>query len=79
MRWRRNWSQWPPCPKVRRLSGDEQQQLLARMTKQIAQSPVLAGCAIQVRFLRARFCAELPMPSGVETWGRITPVDDEKR
>jgi hypothetical protein len=49
MRWRQNWSERPPRPKVRSLSADEQQQLLATMTEEIARSPVLSGFGVQVR------------------------------
>jgi hypothetical protein len=77
MRWRRNWSARPPRPKVRRLSADEQKKLLAQMAKEIARSPVLSGFGIRVRFLRGRFYVERPTPSGVETWGRITPLADD--
>ncbi len=77
MRWRRNWSARPPRPKVRRLSADEQHQLLTKMAREIARSPVLSGFGIQVRLLRGRFYVERAMPSGVETWGRITPLADE--
>ena len=77
MRWRRNWSERPPRPKVRRLPAEEQKQLLAKMTKEIARSPVLSGFGVQVRLLRGRFYVERPTPSGVEIWGRITPLADE--
>jgi hypothetical protein len=77
MRWRRNWSERPPRPEVRRLSADEQKKLLAQMARDIARSPVLSGFAIQVRFLRGRFYIERGLPSGVEVWGRITPLADE--
>jgi hypothetical protein len=77
MRWRRNWSARPPRPKVRRLSADEQEKLLAQMAKEIARSPVLSGFGIQVRFLRDRFYVERATPSRVEVWGRITPLVDE--
>ncbi len=76
MRWRRNWSGRPPRPKVRRLSAEEQQQLLTKLTGEVAHSPVLSTFAIQVRFLRGRFYVERPTPAGVESWGRITPVED---
>jgi hypothetical protein len=77
MHWRRNWSARPPRPKVRRLSADEQKKLLAQMAREIARSPVLSGFGVQVRFLRGRFYVERATPSGVEVWGRITPLTDD--
>ena len=77
MRWRQNGSEKQPRPKVRRLSADEQQQLLAKMTKELARSPVLSGFGVQVRFLRGRFYVERPTQEGVVAWGRITPVEDD--
>jgi hypothetical protein len=77
MRWRRNWSARPPRPKVRRLSADEQEKLLAQMVREITRSPVLSGFGIQVRFLRGRFYIERPTAASVEVWGRITPLADK--
>jgi hypothetical protein len=77
MGWRRNWSARPPRPKVRRLSADDKENLLSDMAREIARSPGLSGFGVQVRFLRGRFYVERPTPSGVEVWGRITPLDDE--
>ncbi len=64
-------------PESARLPAEEQKQLLAKMTKEIARSPVLSGFGVQVRLLRGRFYVERPTPSGVEIWGRITPLADE--
>ncbi len=77
MRWRRGWLPKPPRPKVRRLTAEEQENLLTQMAKEIARSPVLSGFGIQVRFLRGRFYLERPLPDGIEVWGRITPVADD--
>ena len=44
------------------------------MTKAIGRSPVLSDFGIQIRFLRGRFYVERPTPSGIEVWGRITPL-----
>jgi len=49
MRWRRNWSERPARPKARQLTADEQQQLLNKMTGEIAHSPVLSAFGVQVR------------------------------
>ena len=77
MRRRRNWSGRPPRPRVRRLTADEQQKLLTTMAREVARSPVLSAFGIQVRSLRGRFYVERPTPGGVESWGRITPVEDD--
>ena len=76
MQWRHQWSERPPRPKVHRLSAERQQDILAKMTKEIAKSPILSGFGLQVRFLRGRFYVERPLPSGIHVWGRITPVAD---
>ncbi|HLN33033.1 MAG TPA: hypothetical protein VK395_35210 [Gemmataceae bacterium] len=75
--WRQRWPERIPRPKVRRLSADERQQLLAKMTKEIDCSPVLSGFGVQVRLLRGRFYIERPLSSGVKAWGRITPLADD--
>ena len=77
MQWRHQWSERPPRPKVHWLSAERQQDILAKMTKEIAKSPILSGFGLQVRFLRGRFYVELPLPSGNVVWGRITPVANE--
>jgi len=76
MQWRHHWSMRMSRPKVRRLSADEQKEILTKMAGEIARSPVLSGLGVQVRFLRGRFYVERPTPSGVEVWGRITPLND---
>lgn len=77
MRWRQDRLPRPHRPKVRRLAADEQEKLLAAMTREIARSPVLSAFGLQVRFLRGRFYVERARPSGVGVWGRITPLADE--
>ena len=74
MQWRHNWPMRQPRPKVRRLSATEQKGLLAALTRAIERSPVLSAFALGVRFARGRFYVERPLASGVEGWGRITPV-----
>ncbi len=76
MRWRRDWYQRPPRPKVRRLKSDEQEQLLTQMTRAVGRSPVLSALGIRVRLLRGRFYVERPTAERAEWWGRITPVSD---
>ena len=68
----------PPRPKVRRLSAAEQQEVLASMNKAIARSPVLSAFGIRARLLRGRFYLERTMQSGIDVWGRITPVGEAK-
>src|SRR5919202_5143446 len=77
MRWRRNWSARPPRPKVRPLAADEREQLLVKMTREVARSPLLSAFGVRVRSLRGRYYVERPTPSGVEAWGRITPVAED--
>ncbi len=77
MRWRRDWSERPTRPKVRRLAADEQEQLLTEMTREIARSPILSGFGLRVRFLRGRFYLERLTSEGTKVWGRITPVEDD--
>jgi hypothetical protein len=62
---------------VRRLPADEQEKLLREMTKEIAASPVLSAFGLQANLRRGRFYIERSIPSGVEVWGRITPLADE--
>ena len=81
MRWRRQrWTERQPRPKARTLSDEEKKKLLAGMIKEIALSPVLTGLGLQVRSQRGRFYLERPLgeedSSGVEAWGRITPLAD---
>jgi hypothetical protein len=77
MRWRRNRSARPPRPRAHPLTADEQQQLLSKMTGEIARSPVLTAFGLRVRCLRGRFYVEQPTPGGTVVWGRITPVDND--
>ncbi len=77
MRRRRDWSARPPRPKVRRLAPDDAKKLLAKMTKEIAASPVLSAFGLQAHLRQGRFYVERPIPAGVEVWGRITPLADE--
>jgi hypothetical protein len=81
MRWgRQHWTARPRRPGVRTLSDEEKTKLLARITKEIASSPVLTGLALKARSERGRFYLERPLgkgdAAGVEAWGRITPLAD---
>jgi hypothetical protein len=76
MRWRQSWPEKTPRPKLRRLAADEQNNLLAQMTEEIARSPVLSAFGIQVELRRGRFYVERPVAEGVTAWGRVTPLKD---
>ena len=81
MRWRQQrWPERQPRPKARTLSDEEKKKLLAGMIREIASSPVLTGLGLRARSQRGRFYLERPIgegdSSGVEAWGRITPLAD---
>ena len=83
MRWRRRqWSERPARPKVRRLSAEERDSYLKTMLRAVGRSPVLSALNIQVRDLRGRFYIERcyleedETPIGTTTLGRITPLSD---
>ena len=85
MRWRRrgDWPERPPRPKVRKLDALEKGKLSKAIAKAIAASPILSYFLVEARLLRGRFyieCRWNPEDSDAEpsTWGRITPLDDEK-
>lgn len=48
------------------------------MTKAIERSPLLTAFGIQVRLLRGRFYLDRRTPSGIDVWGRITPIAESK-
>lgn len=84
MRWRRQLEfDRPPRPKVRRLTEDERDEVLAVMSREIDRSPVLKAFDVQVRVLRGRFYLDWRWgPTEVETkepgsmLGRITPLEE---
>ena len=85
MRWgrRRDWPDRPPRPKVRKLTAEEKEKLSRALAKAIAASPVLSYFKVEARLLRGRFYIEWhwsPEDPDAETstWGRITPLADEK-
>lgn len=77
MRWRRAWPSRPPRPKPRRLAANEQEDLLATMTRAISRSPILSALQLGVRCARGRFYVERHTPEGIEEWARITPLAEE--
>ena len=86
MRWRRrgDWGARPPRPKVRKLDSLGKDKLSKAIAKATAASPILSYFQVEARLLRGRFyieCRWNPEDSDAEpsTWGRITPLDDEKR
>lgn len=76
MRWRRGWPSKPPRPTVRRLAANEQEELLATMTRAVSRSPVLAAFQVEVRCLRGRFYLERPTSTGIQQWAPITPLPE---
>ena len=58
MRWRRNWSETKPRPKVQRLSNERKNVILSILVKGIESSPVLFSLNIRARTLRGRFYIE---------------------
>jgi hypothetical protein len=80
MNWRRkNFYSSPPRPKALTLTADEQDQIVAKLSTEIAGSPVLSAFGVQVRPLRNRFHLEWcwdpeEQPQVKSTHGRITPV-----
>ena len=85
MRWRGrgDWPERAPRPKVRKLDAFEKDNFSKSIVKAIAASPILSYFRVDTRLLRGRFYIEWqwnPEDSDAETttWGRITPIDDEK-
>lgn len=78
MRWRRDrWPEYIPRPKAKDLTAKEKEQLLAKMTRAVAASPVLSHLGIRVRLLRGRFYIEREVNEeepAIEMLGRITPL-----
>jgi len=75
MRWKRDWPERQPRPKVKKLSVEEKGKILASLDNCIKSSPVLTALNYQVRSLRGRFYYEQVFPdSDVEIVGRVTPL-----
>lgn len=84
MSWKRRWPEKIPRPKVRPLSDEEKEQILAVFSQGIHASPVLTALGIRVRALRGRFYFErvwqLPGEhSEVEVIARSTPLEDTEK
>ncbi len=84
MRWsRRSAISRPARPKMRRLEKDEREKLLQSLTKAIECSPVLRTFQVDAQPLRGRFYLRWnwmlqDQEPKIQTWGRITPLDDPK-
>jgi hypothetical protein len=78
MRWRRQWPEKPPRPKLQSLSEEQKQKILQTLSKGVAASPVLCSLGIRVRSLRGRFYFERVWQDSdapeVEVIGRVTPL-----
>ena len=80
---RRGWDddERPRRPKVRKLNADERDNLLRRMKRGIARSPVLSALDVEVLAKRGRFYIERSYPIddcdiATEAMGRISPLAD---
>ena len=81
MSWKRRWPERRPRPKVRPLSAEEKERILAVFSQGIQASPVLTALGIRVRALRGRFYFERvwQFPDGqseVEVIARATPLEN---
>lgn len=82
MRWKRyEYAARTPRPKVRSMTNDERESILAVMVEEIARSPILTAFKLQVRLQRGRFYLEWqwdPESGGDSktTYGRVTPLAD---
>ncbi len=85
MRWRRHFDYTRPArPKVRPLTPEERDQIVAALNEGIHRSPVLTAFALRVQCLRGRFYFEWrwdpdSAPEEWSTYGRITPLENPKR
>jgi len=85
MSWRRrgwqDYAERPRRPKVRRVNVGERDDLLRKMKRGIARSPVLSALGVEVLAKRGRFYVERSHPTddcimGTEALGRISPLAD---
>jgi hypothetical protein len=75
MRWRRDWPEREPRPKVRKLSADQANTILRSMNNSIKSSPVLSALKYRARSLRGRFYYERTYNDGdVVCICRATPL-----
>jgi len=80
MRWRRNWPERKPRPKVQSLSIKRKEEILSILLDGIESSPVLSDLNIRARALRGRFYIEQLWQNDsdeepeVDVIGRIIPL-----
>lgn len=85
MRWRHrgDWPERSRRPKIRKLTALEKDNLSKAIGKAIGASPILSYFKVEARPLRGRYYIEWQWnpgdsDAGTSTWGRITPLADEK-
>ena len=80
MRWRRDWPEREPRPKVQHLTNERKNEILSILMKGIESSPVLSSLNIRARTLRGRFYIEQLWQNEYDekleavSIGRITPL-----
>ena len=80
MRWKRDWPERKPRPKVQRLSVERKNAILSILMKGIESSPVLSSLNIRARSLRGRFYIEQLLQNDAgdklesTVIGRMTPL-----
>ncbi|MDM8527284.1 hypothetical protein QUF58_03640 [Anaerolineales bacterium HSG24] len=79
MRWKNQWPEREPRPKVKKLSNVEKKKILATFEQGIETSPVLSALDVQVYSRRGRFYFEKEWQISdelleIETIGRVTPL-----
>lgn len=80
MRWRDDWPERPPRPKVRKLSNEEKAKILTKMDKGVKASPVLTALNYRVKVSRGRFYYEQVFSDNddFEIMGRVTPLANNR-
>lgn len=76
MRWRRDWPERQPRPKVKKLSEEEKTKIQKGLENSLHASPVLTALNYRIRSLRGRFYYEQYFPDSgdVEHIARVTPL-----
>ena len=79
MRLGHKWPEREPRPKVRKISDEEKEKILKRLSDGIKSSPVLSFLGFRIKTLRGRFYYETSEENDlpdVEIVGRVTPLDN---